>query len=135
LRLTIDSFAWIELIGGTRLGIRVKEHVEAAEECFTPAIVLAEVAYKSLRDGFGGPRIHQELRGIVESSTLVPIDPDLVGFAASATRELREIARTRRLDPPGIGDGLVLATARRTGSHLLTGDAHFRELRETVWLE
>ena len=135
MRLTIDSFAWVELIGQTRLGVKSKDLMEAAEACFTPAIVLAEVAHKCLRDGFDEPQIQQELRAMVESSAVVPIGPELAVDAASATRELRELAKAQRLSPPGLGDGLVLATARRTGSRLLTGDAHFRELRETVWLQ
>ncbi|MFI5417780.1 MAG: PIN domain-containing protein [Candidatus Lutacidiplasmatales archaeon] len=134
MSLTIHSYAWIELIKGTPLGVKVKGLMEAAESCYTPAIVLAEVAHKCLREGFEEGQIRRELRGIVESSALVPIDPDLVAVASLATRELRELARSRRLNPPGLGDGLVLATTRRTRARLLTGDAHFRELHETLWL-
>ena len=134
MRLTIDSFAWIELIRGTRLGIHAKDLIEAAEACFTPAIVIAEVAHKCVREGLKQPQIQQEIRGMVESSALVPIDPGLAVAAALATQELKELAKALRLSQPGLGDGLVLATTRRTGSRLLTGDPHFRELRETVWL-
>jgi predicted nucleic acid-binding protein len=134
LRLTIDSFAWIELIRGTRLGIEAKDLIEAAEVSFTPAVVVAEVAHRCLRDGFDEHRIRQELAGMTEASALVPIDTELAIAAARATRELRERAKVQGLRGPGLGDGLVLATARRAESRLLTGDPHFRGLRETVWL-
>lgn len=134
MRLTIDSFAWIELIRGSRHGITTRDFVEAAEACFTPSIVLAEVAYRCLRDGFRDSAIRQELGAMAEASTIVPIDDALALAAASATVELRERAAAERLRPPGLGDGLVLATARETGSRLLTGDPHFRRLPETLWL-
>ncbi|MCI4317861.1 MAG: PIN domain-containing protein [Thermoplasmata archaeon] len=134
MSLTIDSFAWIELIRGTPLGIRTQELIEAADRAYTPAIVLAEVAHRCLRDGMGPRVVAQELRAIAESSMVVPIDTEIATDAPRTTMELREHARARRLPLPGLGDGLVLATARRFGSQLLTGDVHFHDLRETVWL-
>ncbi|MCI4334480.1 MAG: PIN domain-containing protein [Thermoplasmata archaeon] len=134
MRLTIDSFAWIELIRGTALGIDAKDRLEAADSCFTPAIVLAEVALQCFRDGLGDGQIQQEMAAITESSAVVPIRPELALAAAAATAELRSRARSLRLGRPGLSDGLVLATARATGSRLLTGDPHFRQLAETDWL-
>lgn len=132
--LTIDSFAWIELIRGTHLGIESKRLIDAADRCFTPAIVLAEVAHRCLRDGLGEPLVQQELRAIGESSRVVPIDPELAIAASKAATELRRHAAARRLAAPGLGDGLVLATARKYRSRVLTGDVHFQGLRETLWL-
>jgi predicted nucleic acid-binding protein len=134
LRLTIDSLAWIELILGARLRIETRERIEAAESCFTPSIVLADVPHRCLRDGFGEPLMRRELQAISESSEGLPIDSDLAIAASSATMELRERANAQRLRPPGLGDGLVLASARRTDSRLLTGDPRFRGRRETIWL-
>lgn len=71
---------------------------------------------------------------MAESSTIVPIDSDIAIAASTATTELRERANAQRLGPPGLGDGIVLATARRAESRLLTGDPHFRGLPETSWL-
>lgn len=134
MRLTIDSFAWIELIRGTPLGIATRARIEAADECFTPAIVLAEVAHRCRRDTLGERQIERELTAMTEASALVPITPDLAIAASAATKELRERAALRRLRPAGLADGLILATARLTESQLLTGDLHFRDLRETLWL-
>ncbi|MGI0132337.1 MAG: PIN domain-containing protein [Thermoplasmata archaeon] len=134
MRLTVDSFAWIELIRGTRLGRQAGELINRAEQCFTPAIVLAEVAHRCLRDGLDESLAVQELRAMTESSTITPIDSDLAVAASLAATELQERARAQRLRRPGLGDGLVLATARTTASQLLTGDPHFRGLPETVWL-
>ena len=134
MRLTIDSFAWIELIRGSPLGIAARSHIETAERCFTPTIVLAEVAHRCRRDGIGEELIERELTAMTEASALVPITPVLAVAASTAKKELRERAAALRMRPAGLADGLILATARMTGSRLLTGDLHLRDLPETVWL-
>jgi predicted nucleic acid-binding protein len=134
LSLTIDSYAWIELIRGTNRGVRSKGLIDAAEQTFTPSIVLVEVAHRCLRDGMEESVVQQELRSMSESSMVVPIDIGLASAASQATTELRERARARRIPLPGLGDGLVLATARKFGTRVLTGDVHFEGLSETLWL-
>ena len=121
MSLTIDSYAWIELIRGTNLGLRSKGLIELAEQTFTPAIVLAEVALRCVHDGMKESMVRQELQSMAESSMVVPIDVGLAAAASKATIELRERARARRIPLPGLGDGLVLATARKVGTQLLTG--------------
>ncbi len=93
-----------------------------------------ELARRCLQDGWTVERIRRELWEMTTASTLDPIDPDLAVTASEAARELRERARSVPGRVPGLADGLVLATARRTGSQVLTGDPHFRGLRETLWL-
>jgi predicted nucleic acid-binding protein len=134
LDLTIDSFAWIELIRGSDLGAEVRRGMEAADRCYTPSIVLAEVGARCFRDGMSELRILEKLTAIAESSDVVPIRPRVAAAAGPATEELRAWAKSRHLSTPGLGDGLVLATARSTGSRVLTGDLHFQALRETAWV-
>jgi predicted nucleic acid-binding protein len=133
--LTIDSFAWVEQVRGSRLGAEARRLIDQADECYTPTIVLAELAHRWLRDGLGEEAVRREIRLIGEASRIIPIDPELAIGASHAAMELRRRARERRLDPPGLADGLVLATARRFEARLLTGDRHFFGLDETVWLE
>ncbi|MCI4351820.1 MAG: PIN domain-containing protein [Thermoplasmata archaeon] len=135
MSLTIDSFAWVEMIRGSRRGTESRRLLGQADACWTPAIVLAEVAHWCLREGLDERSVRRELRGMGESSNIVPIDPELAIGAARATIELRGRARAQHLPVPGLGDGLVLATARRTGSRVLTGDPHFRGLPDALWLE
>jgi predicted nucleic acid-binding protein len=132
--LTIDSFAWIELIRRSRRGERARDLIERAGACFTPAFVLAEVAHRCLRDGMPPNLVSQQLQAIGEASEIVPIDPELAMAASRATSELRENSRVRGRSMPGLGDGLVLATARRMGAPVLTGDPHFQDMPESVWL-
>jgi len=134
LFLTIDTFAWLEVIRGSEVGREAEATIASADRCLTPSIVLAEVALKCHRDGFGDRLVLLELRAIMESSEIVPIDPEIARSASHSVEELRARARAGRLRPPGLADGLVLATARAHSSRILTGDPHFRGLPETVWL-
>jgi predicted nucleic acid-binding protein len=134
LILTIDSFAWIEVIRGSFAGNRARALIVGSEACFTPAVVLGEVALACVTDGMSDPVIAQELEAIHETSEVVPIDDTIAVAGAYATNELRQRARSAGLPTPGLADGLILATARGLGSRLLTGDRHFRDFRETLWL-
>ena len=134
MSLTIDSWAWVEVIRGTAAGKVAQGEMEGADDCYTPAIVLAEVASVLLRGGIGSANAARELRGIREASQLVPTDERLALAGARAAEELRDRARERGLPSPDLADGLILATARRTGTQLLTGDSHFAGLPEVCWL-
>ena len=48
--------------------------------------------------------------------------------------ELSEKAKTERLGGPSLFDAIVLATARLLKAKVLTGDEHFKELPETLWI-
>lgn len=132
--LTIDTFAWAEIIRGSALALQAREAITSADRCLTPSVVFAEIASLCVRNGFADRVVNRELDAVRESSEIVPIDAWIAIAGAHGTEELRESARARKLPLPGLADGLVLATARRFGSRLLTGDPHFRQCPETVWL-
>jgi predicted nucleic acid-binding protein len=54
--------------------------------------------------------------------------------SARAALELAGKAREGGLGTPGLGDAIVLATARICRAHVITGDPHFKGLPETQWL-
>lgn len=87
-----------------------------------------------VRDGFTDHIVERELEAIRESSDIVPIDAWIAIAGAHSAEELRKAARAAKIPLPGLADGLVLATARRSNARLLTGDPHFRNCPETVWL-
>lgn len=135
MNLTIDTFAWLELIRGTPAGEVVRTTIREADQTFTPSIVLAEVARACHRVGLSDTIVELELSAIGEASAIVPIGPDQAIAAAHALDELRSRARDRKMPLPGLADALILATAREERSRLLTGDPHFQDLPETVWLQ
>jgi predicted nucleic acid-binding protein len=134
LRIVVDSWAWVEILKLSEAGRAAKTELEKAEDAFTPSVVMAELARKYLREDTDEGAVRRWLQGISEATEVYGIDIDLAMESALAALELAGKAKREGLEPPGLGDALVLATARRTGSKVLTGDRHFKGLPETIWL-
>lgn len=134
MRIVVDSYAWIELFMGSEKGRTVKEMLENAEEVYTPDIVLAEVARKYAREGIDYETIDRRLGAIVESSDIVCLDAEIAAMAAKCYLELEANAKKAKLNLPSLFDAIVLAMGRLLESKVVTGDRHFKELPETVWI-
>jgi predicted nucleic acid-binding protein len=130
-----DSYAWIEHFIGSEKGRKVDEILSAADDVSTPDTVLAEIARKYLREGVDSQIIGQRLNEIVEASNIICIDAKLAGNAAKSYLELETNAKKLKLDRPSLFDAIVLATSRLLKSKVLTGDQHFKNLPETIWVE
>jgi predicted nucleic acid-binding protein len=134
VKIVIDSYAWIELFNGTEKGRKVKDIIENSEEIYTPDIVLAEIARKYLRESEEKMIINSRLESITAASTITAIDAKLAFEAAKCYLELMENARKLKLNTPGLFDAIILATCRLLESKIVTGDEHFRNLPETIWI-
>ncbi|MDA4134212.1 MAG: PIN domain-containing protein [Thaumarchaeota archaeon] len=133
-KIVVDAYAWIEVFLGSGAGRRAKRIIEEAETVLTPGTVLAEVARKYTREGATAQTIRKRLATMLETSEPVDVDADLALEAAKATVQLERRAASSGLRKPSLFDGIVLATARRNDAKVLTGDEHFKDLGETVWL-
>ena len=96
--------------------------------------MLAELGRKYFRDGVGPGVLRTWLQGISEATEAYPTDIELAIESAKAAADLSSRARRERIERSGLGDALVLATARVAGAKVLTGDPRFRGLEETAWL-
>ncbi len=88
----------------------------------TPSIVVAELSEKHRR-------LNREFRSkydFVRSRTsIVPLEEELAKAAGEINFE-----RKKRVRGWGLADSIVLATARRSGFSIVTGDPHFSDLAE-----
>jgi predicted nucleic acid-binding protein len=124
--VVLDSFAWIEYFNGTSAGERVQNFLETGL-VVTPAIVVAELSekHKRLNRDFGPKYDFVKAR-----TSIVPLEEELARVAGELNFE-----RKKRVKGWGMADSIVLATARRSGSRIVTGDPHFRDLtEETIML-
>ncbi len=134
-KIVVDTYAWIEYFGGTKVGERVKEFLAGSEYIYTPAIVLAEIARKYIREGVGVQNTSRRLEIIKELSTIVTIDHKIALKSGEAYMELLEHAKKLKLKTkPSLGDAIVLATAQSLNAKVITGDQHFKELEITIWI-
>ncbi|HMK94553.1 MAG TPA: PIN domain-containing protein [Candidatus Limnocylindrales bacterium] len=134
MKTVVDSYAWIEHFIGSEKGRKVDEILQNSDEIYTPDMVLAEVARKYAREGVDERIIHTRLQQIEDASTIVGLDAELALEAAKCYLEMEADAKKRKLTLPGLFDAIILATGKSLDAKILTGDQHFRNLVETLWL-
>lgn len=130
----IDSYAWIEHFLGSEKGRKVDGTLENADAVYTPDTVLAEIARKYTREGIDQETIDDRLSLIIDSSNIVCVDAKIAAKAAQCYSEIQTNARKLKLNSPSLFDAIVLAVGRSINSRILTGDQHFKDLPETIWL-
>lgn len=135
MKIVVDAYAWIELFIGSERGKRAKEILEQADEVYTPDTVMAEVARKYCREGAEERTTQARLEVIAGASDIVLIDIKLALEAAKCYTRLAREAKRRRLATPSLFDAIPLAAARLLKAKILTGDEHFRNLPETIWMK
>jgi predicted nucleic acid-binding protein len=124
--VVLDSFAWIEYFNGTSAGKTVHDLLGSGRVA-TPAIVIAELSekYKRLNREFASKYDFLRAR-----TSIVPIEEELARAAGEINFERKKTVRGW-----GMADSLILATARRSGSRIVTDDLHFKDLvEETIML-
>jgi predicted nucleic acid-binding protein len=134
LILIVDSFAWIEFLTGSHHEQRIRELLATADVVVTPDLVLAEVARKLARDGVGIGLVRRRVEDVSTLSRVAPITAEIALGVFEADTDLRESARSRHLERPGLSDAVILSTARVLRGAVLTGDPHFEGFPETMWL-
>ena len=135
MKIVIDTYAWIELLIGSERGNKVKELMENAEEVYTPSTVLAETARKFLREGTDEKTINTWLEIITTASVITQIDSATALEAAKCQLELSQQAKISKQNTPSLFDAIVYATAKINQGKIITGDEHFKNLPETIWIE
>ncbi len=119
---------------GSEKGLEVKEILENAEEIYTPGTVLAEIARKYIREGADEKTAAARLEVIASASNVTHVDVGIALEAAKCNLELMKRAKQSKLSTPSLFDAIVLATGRLLKSKIATGDEHFKNLPETIWV-
>jgi predicted nucleic acid-binding protein len=127
-KYVIDAYAWIEYLRGSRAGEKVRTVFEEENsQIYTCAVTIAEVASKTAREG---QDVEVAYRILLNNSQVVNVDEEVSRKAGLLHAEIRRAERDF-----GLADAYVLATARRLRSKVLTGDPHFRSVKEAVLIE
>ncbi|MFH1376700.1 MAG: PIN domain-containing protein [Candidatus Woesearchaeota archaeon] len=124
----IDAYAWIEYFNGTKLGQKVKEIIENADNViYTNLITVAELVSSYTRNKLS---FEEERKIILNLSNLYNLD---FGFAEEAGELHVEIKKIRK--HMGMADVFVLLTARKLNAKVVTGDEDFRGLKEVIMIK
>lgn len=123
----IDAYAWIEYLDGSEAGLKVGALIEENGETYTCAMTIAEVVSKVARKG---KDVKVAYDVILSNSQIVTVNEELSLQAGLLHYEMR-----KTLKDFGLADAYVLATARRLKSKILTGDMHFKNVKEAILIK
>jgi len=123
----IDAYAWIEYLIGTDIGSKVKTILEDERSgIYTSAVTLAEVISKVSR---GGQEVETAYNVLVTNSDIIDVNEELSKETGIIHAEMRKTKKDF-----GLADAYVLATARKLKTKILSGDPHFKDVKEAVLL-
>lgn len=122
----IDSYAWIEYFRGSSSGQKAKEFIERGSAT-TSAITLAELQEKYLREKWDSFEL--DLKFMTTKTSVIMIDQQISILAGRLNYENK-----KRIKNWGMADSIVLATARIFTATVVTGDPHFRDLKDAIMI-
>ena len=129
MKYVIDSYAWIEYFTGSELGEKVKSLIESSEEKLTPTICLAEVYAKTLK--VENQELAEKQKAFIkEKSALVFLDEPIAVESARQNVRLK-----KEIDGWGLADSIVYATATIKKAEVVTGDDHFKKLKNVLFIK
>jgi predicted nucleic acid-binding protein len=127
-KYVIDAYAWIEYLIGSKAGEKVKAILEEeTNDIYTCAVTVAEVVSKTAREGREFEIVYDIL---LSNSQIVNVDEEISKEAGVLHCEMRKTKRDF-----GFADAYVLAIARTANAKILTGDPHFRGVKEAVLIK
>lgn len=128
LRHVVDAYAWIEYLIGSESGAKVNAVLEKeTNEIYTCAVTVAEVISKVAREG---REVQVAYDILLSNSQIIDVDEELSKETGLLHAEMRKTEKDF-----GLADAYVLATARKLKSKVLTGDAHFKSVKEAIILK
>ncbi len=121
----IDAWVWIEYFKGTKCGELIDVEL-AQQENLTPESALAEVYLYALK---AGKTLERVFDMIYSHSKILPIKQQNWLDAAEFKIFLR---KTR--PKFGLMDALLLAKQRELGAKIVTGDPHFKGMKNVLFV-
>ncbi|MFC1648653.1 PIN domain-containing protein [Nanoarchaeota archaeon] len=122
----LDTSAWIEYLQGA--SSKFFERILKEEHCFTPTIVLAELA-----DNMHRRKVRSEYEWkiianfVMNETSIIPITREIATQAAIIKAKKR-----KKHKDISLADCLVIATAKEVGAQVLTSDHHILDEPNTT---
>ena len=124
MTVLIDSWAWVEFFRGSKKGEEIKAYVmDENQDIIISSINLAEI-YRLAFDRFDEQTAEKRRRAMISRCYLIPVDEE-IAIKGAKFRHDRDW---------GLGDALIYATAIREEAKVLTGDPHFKGLKDVIVL-
>ncbi len=125
MKFVFDTFAWIEYFNGSESGKKVSEIIESEEnDIFSSIITIAEVSSILKRNE---KDVELGYKTIIDLSKIYFINSELAKEAGILHAETK-----KKIKDFGLADTFVLLTARKLGAKIVTGDPHFKGIKEAI---
>ncbi len=132
-KYVIDAYAWIEYFKASKYGENAKKYIES-KSAITPTIVVAEVSRKLQKEINLGNETSEgrlkRLEFIRASSQIIALDFETAAEAGKTNVNIRTKAKDF-----GLADSIIMCTAKQIKGKVVTGDEHFRNLDETIFIK
>ena len=124
-KYVIDAYAWVEYLVGSEAGDKVRVVLEEENnEVYTCAVTVAEVVSKTARESRDFEAAYDIL---ISNSQVVNVNEEISKEAGMLHSEMRKTKRDF-----GLADAYVLTVAKRIKAKVLTGDPHFKGVKEAI---
>lgn len=128
IKYVVDTWAWIEYLISSPHGEKIKQIIESSgNEIYINSIILAEVISKTAREKRDAGTAFEALT--IMSKIIDINDANFSKEAGTLHAEMR-----KKMKDFGLADAFVLATARKIGAKVLTGDKHFKGMKEAAMI-
>lgn len=128
MKYVIDSWAWVEYLIGSNSGEKVKQIIEnKGNEIFTCILSIAEIASMTKREDRDSDSAYKAMLSL---SKIYNIDNDLAKEAGLFHAEIKKTIKDF-----GLIDSFILSVAKRIKAKVVTGDEHFRTIKEAVFIK
>jgi predicted nucleic acid-binding protein len=119
-----DKYAWIEYLKGSDKGKKVESLIRKGNRIITLECALAELRTYCIMNGVS---FDCALFQIKDCSIILPVTSDIWIEAAAIKCEMR-----KNRPHFGLIDALLLAKQQDLDSHIVTGDPHFKGLKNVI---
>jgi predicted nucleic acid-binding protein len=132
-RFVIDTYAWVEYFTGGPAGEIAKSYIDNGDTV-TPTMVVLElrrILLKRVGEGRETAQGAEEKMEYVRSTSTI-LD---LSYGSSMSAAAIDIEIKKKVRGWGAADSIVLEAARRLSAKVVTGDEHFRGLKDAVLIK
>lgn len=124
----VDAWAWIEYFRGTEYGAKLNDIIEdPTTDIYTCAITVAEIISKTARDNRDVEAAYDML---LSNSKIIKLDEQISKQAGLFHSKMRQTIKDF-----GIADAFILAAADKLEAIIITGDPHFKGLKNAIMIK
>ncbi len=124
--IVFDTYAWIEYFLDSKKADKVEDYIKN-DEVITPILVLLELSVKAEKEGWD---IKKYIEFIKIKSTIGNLSEEVIINTGKTYNQMRQ-----KVKDFGLIDATILTIALLNKCNLLTGDEHFKNLPNVIFLD